>query len=367
MSTSSSPASSAAASQPVQLDQSLDTPGPAILHLEHVNLEHPSAQLATLFYTSLLSLTLDPHRTCSSSTLWFDVGQQQFHIQCRDGKHCKTAGAVGLVLGRQQWDEIEERWQEMQAIPELRDTQLSVQRRTADPRAAKVQLLCEQWNVLQRAGEEKQDDGDVPYYHIVGPWGQLYEVYSAVSSTLDERSMGLAYIEEILPADALADVVQYYRRYFHTAAELLTEADGSTVASVTAGNRQRLLFRSPPLSAFSSSPVLAVPTEASWHYAIYVGPFAALYQALEDDGLVHSWSTGRSDCVNDWSAAKEARQYRGFDMQAGPGSAVVWRLEQEVRSSKHRHYDRRLVNERQMRPKERWNDLKVNGILPPHA
>ena len=351
----------AASTPSVELDHSLDCPGPSILHLEHINLEHPSQPLSVLFYTSLLSLTLDPHRTCSSRTLWFNVGQQQFHIQ--SGGQCKTRGAVGLVLPRQQWEEIEERWREMQSIEEVRGTQTNVERRSADPKATdmKVRLVCDHWNVLRQSKEEKHEhEGDVPYYRITGPWGQLYDVYCAADDT-----MGLTYIEETLPAAALPDVVEYYRHYFLTAAELATETDGSTVACVTVGDRQRLLWRSPPTS--SSSLPLPIPTEASWHYAIYLGPFAAIYRNLEQDGLIHSWPEGRSECVNDWPAAKEAKQFRGFDIKAAGGKEAVWRLEQEIRSSQHRHYNRRLVNERQMRAKERWSDLKEKGIQPQHV
>jgi len=348
-----------------ELDHSLDTPGPSILHLEHINLEHPSQPIATLFYTALLSLTLDPHRTCSSNTLWFNIGQQQFHIQSRGGKECKTRGAVGLVLARQQWEELDERWQEVRSIEEVTATQMSVERRTADSKSVKAQLVCEHWDVL-RPGEEKQEEGGgVPYYHIVGPWGQLYEVYCAATSTLDERSIGMAYIEELLPASALGDVVQYYQRYFNTAAELIADTDGGSVASVTVGTRQRLLFRLPAASSSSFTPT--VPDDASWHYAIYLGPFAHIFHSLDSDGLVHSWGSGRSDCVTDWQSAKAAMQFRAFHIKAGPGNEVVWRLEQEVRCGKHMHYNRRLVNERQMRAKERWNDLQQNGIQPPHA
>ena len=363
MSATDSAATTATSASGMELDHSLDTPGPSILHLEHINLQHPSQHLSTLFYTSLLSLTLDPYRTCSKSTLWFNVGQQQFHIQT--GEECHTTGAVGVVLGRQQWEEIDERWQEMRSIEEVRGTQLSVERRSAEPNAAKVRLVCEHWDVLQQQTEEKQHDGGgVPYYRIVGPWGQLYDVYCSSTSTLDERSMGLAYIEETLPAAALTDVAQYYRRYFHTATELLTDVDGSTVASVTVGTRQRLLYRSPPTSSPSLTP--SIPTSATWHYAIYLGPFAAIFRGMQADGLIHAFK-GRSDFVTDWAAAAEVRQFRGFDIKAAPGREVVWRLEQEIRSSKHRHYNRQLVNERQMKAKERWSDLTLNGIQPPHV
>ena len=97
---------------------------------------------------------------------------------------------------------------------------------------------------------------------------------------------------QILPASALQDVVQYYHHYFHTAAELLTDTDGSTVASVTLGPRQRFLCRSPPTSASSSS--LSIPSVASWHYAIYLGAFAAIYRGLERTGWC---SAGRVDAV----------------------------------------------------------------------
>ena len=87
---------------------------------------------------------------------------------------------------------------------------------------------------------------------------------------------------QILPASALQDVVQYYHHYFHTAAELLTDTDRSTVASVTLGPRQRFHCRSPPTSASSSTP--SIPSMVSWHYAIYLGALAAMYRGLEQTG-----------------------------------------------------------------------------------
>lgn len=354
------------------LDHSLDTPGPPILHLEHINLEHPHQHIATLFYTALLPCTIDPHRTCSASTLWFNVGQQQFHIQQREGRSCRTQGAVGLVVGKAQWEGMEGRWAEMQTMDEVKGTQTSVEKRIADSKSAKARLVTEHWNVARaQPNEEKQHHdggGGVPYYHIVGPWGQLYEVYSATTSTFDEQSMGMAYIEEVLPASSLSDVVEYYRRYFHTPAELLTDTDATTVAAITVGPRQRLFYRSPhPTTSTPATPTPPIPAETSWHYALYLGPFAAIYRQLEADGLVCSWSEGRSDRVNSWEAAVGARQFRAFDMKRGREGGVVWRLEQEIRSGKHRHYDRRLVNVEQKRPKERWAELQLKGIEPPVA
>ena len=362
-----SSASSASSTMP-PLDHSLDTPGPSILHLEHVNFEHPDQPLATLFYTALLQLTLDPHRTCSASTLWFNVGQQQFHIQSGGGRECKTRGPVGLVLDRQRWEELDGRWRELQLLDAVRKTQMSVELRVADPKAAGVRLVVEHWNVSATplAEEKEATEGGVPFYRVVGPWGQLYDVYCAApSSSSEEPSMGLAYVEETLPAAALDDVAQYYRHYFDTQAERLTDADGSTVAAITVGTRQRLLYRSPPKSFPPAS--LSAPAAASWHYCIYLSTFASIFRRMEQDGLVYGWTTGRSECVSDFEGAKEARQFRGFELKAGEGAPVVWRLEQELRCGKHRHYNRRLVNEWQMGAKERWSDLKLNGILPPVA
>src|SRR6185437_8697127 len=63
------------------LDDSMNIAGPPLLHFEHFNFDVPSPHLASLFYSSLLSCTLDPGRTAlHSTTLWMNLGICQIHL-----------------------------------------------------------------------------------------------------------------------------------------------------------------------------------------------------------------------------------------------------------------------------------------------
>src|SRR5258708_34634199 len=62
-----------------QFDRAAEDLGNSI-HLEHVNVQVPDQQLATLFYVVGLGLTRDPYLMTSISNMWINIGKSQFHL-----------------------------------------------------------------------------------------------------------------------------------------------------------------------------------------------------------------------------------------------------------------------------------------------
>src|SRR2546430_1503735 len=66
--------------------------------LEHVNLQQPDQQLATLFYVSGLLLTRDPYLMVGLDNMWINIGRTQVHLPTTRGEAQRLRGAIGLVV-----------------------------------------------------------------------------------------------------------------------------------------------------------------------------------------------------------------------------------------------------------------------------
>src|SRR5271168_4613862 len=67
-----------------------------IVHLEHVNIQIPDQQAATVFYVSGLGLTRDPYIMTGIDNMWINIGRSQFHLPT--GKPQNLRGHAGLVI-----------------------------------------------------------------------------------------------------------------------------------------------------------------------------------------------------------------------------------------------------------------------------
>ena len=303
-------------------DSSLDLDGPPILQLEHFNFDHPSTHQAQLFYASLLSLTPDPHSTAlKSDTTWMNLGQNQLHLPLASAPN-RLDGSVGLIIPAQAYAELPARYRELSSL--LPDTQLSLQVSQQDSAAIR-QHLSAQWGV-----------DSMEFSRVVSPWGNVFDVYPAASD------VGIAYGHLLIPASVdLSSIDHYFSHYFQTATRRLAP----NLLTVSVGERQLLLFESTTALTLSAD---GQSVNAGWHFCLYLSKYYEVFHRLQADGLVATFA-GRSDWVVDWAEAKRVRQFRAYRMGAGERT---WCVEQELRSGKHRHYMRQLVNEPQPWPLE---------------
>ena len=323
-------------------DLSMNVPGPSLLHLEHFNFDVPSPALAQLFYSTLLSCTLDDGRTPNSSTtLWMNLGHCQFHLPQRPTAN-RLDGSVGIVIDPAHWSELPQRFDQLRSLNVVKGTQVAMEKALLPVEDVKAALLDEVWGVA--GGDE-----GVEYYRVTGPWGNVFDVFPGRADGeegLDRDSRGIAYGRiEVPAASSLDGIAEYYAKYFDTPTTVLrtTAASNSATAVVTVSPRQRLLF-------VHNAALPATAPYPSWHYCAYVSDYHGVFHRLLQDGLVVALED-RSDYVTDWDAAVKAKQFRALSMKGNDG-AVVWGVEQEIRCGKHRHFRRALVNERQPMPLE---------------
>lgn len=82
-----------------------------VVHFEHINLEVPDLEVARIFYSEVLGLTLDPSRDGAqrggAEVLWFNIGRQQFHIvKGRSAQTLPLGSVIGLVLPEEMVNKI---------------------------------------------------------------------------------------------------------------------------------------------------------------------------------------------------------------------------------------------------------------------
>lgn len=155
------------------------------------------------------------------------------------------------------------------------------------------------------------DHGD--YVEAHSPWGNVYRCYA--DGSFGSMTLGVPYVELTVPAGAAAGVQRFYAQVFGAPASL---EDG--VASVEVGAGQQLVFREND----------SVPEYDGHHIAIYIANFSGPFAYLEERGLI--------------TEGIRNHQFRFQDIVDPETGAAVFRLEHEVRSSRHPGFRRPLVN-----------------------
>ena len=67
-----------------------------IVLLEHINVQAPDQQLATLFYLVGMGFTRDPHMMVGLENMWVNLGEQQFHLPTNRAQVLR--GHIGIVI-----------------------------------------------------------------------------------------------------------------------------------------------------------------------------------------------------------------------------------------------------------------------------
>jgi len=252
------------------------------IHLEHVNVNIPDQRLATLYYGAGLGLTRDPYMQVSDNNMWMNVGRSQFHLPT--GNPTVVRGHTGLVISGR-----EALLNRLAAVrPKLDGTRF--------------------------AFHEHND-----YVEAMCPWGNRMRCYEPDEARFGRIRLGIPYVEFDVPVGAAGGIARFYREMLDVPAEV-ANGDG-TVARVTVGKRQSLLFRE------TDAPQ---PPFDDHHVQIYVVNFSGPYQRLKQRNLV--------------SQEDNQYQYRFRDIVDLDSGKHLFTIEHEVRSFTHPMCLRPLVN-----------------------
>ena len=251
-----------------------------IASMEHVNTRVPDQSVATLFYIVGLGFTRDPYMNVGLTNIWVNIGEQQFHLPT--GAPQVVRGHTGLVV------------RDLQALK---------------GRLASVE------HGLEGTQFSWSDRGD--YVDVNSPWGNHFHCYAP--GAYGSMKLGVPYVEFTVPIGSAAGIRRFYEQVLGAPASLDTGADG-TAASVDVGTNQKLVFRESE----------QVPEYDGHHIAVYLVNFSGPFQFLQERNLI------TEDIRN--------HQFRFQDIVDPDSGATVFRLEHEVRSSRHPGYRRPLVN-----------------------
>jgi hypothetical protein len=269
--------------------QTLTSPAPTqaaaedignIVSLEHVNVQIPDQLQATLFYIIGLGFTRDPYMNVGLNNMWINIGDQQFHLPT--GQPQVLRGHAGLV------------------VPDLE---------------ALKQRLATIQDQLRGSRFDWSDHGD--HLKVTSPWGNRFRIYPA--GAFGTMTRGIPYVELEVPRGSAQAIQRFYEQVFDAPGTVQNDADGAA-AYIEVGTNQRMIFRE----------VDDVAEYDGHHVAIYIANFSAPFSYLEQRNLI--------------TEGIRNHQFRFRDIVDPDTGRVVFKLEHEVRSSRHPGFRRQLVN-----------------------
>jgi len=262
-------------------DRKLGDTGNIVL-LEHLNVEIPDQQLATVFYVMGLGLTRDPYLFTGIGNMWINVGRNQVHMPT--GAPMVLRGSVTLVM---------------------------------PDRAALLERLARVAPLLagSRFGFEAKDD------HVAAtcPWGNRFRIHEP-SERFPRLRLGMPSIELEVARGTAEGIAAFYREVMGALAQAQADAAGA-FASVVVGPGQTLVYREcdEPSRDYDGH-----------HVQVYVADFSGPHGRLEALGLITS--------------EDDAFQYRFRQIVDPRSKAPLAMIEHEVRSLLHPLHGRPLVN-----------------------
>jgi hypothetical protein len=259
-----------------------------IVHLEHFNVVVGDQRLATLFYIVGLGGTRDPYIFTGLENMWVNFGRTQVHLPNR-GTHPKPEvlrGTAGFVVPS--LDELMKR---------LEHAGNEMQRIAAD--------------LPNKFSFRRQKD----FVEATCPWGNRVRCH-APAPQFGRIELGLAYVDFDVPEGTAEGIARFYNEIMRAPAQV---KENRTTVSV--GRDQRLYFTE------TGGPL---PEYDNHHIQIYIADFASPYHWLKERGL-----------VNMETDAEEWRFQWITDPRDG---SKLFQIEHEVRSMKHRLFNRPLVN-----------------------
>ena len=270
-----------------QLDRDARTVG-NIVHLEHFNVCIPDQRLATLFYVVGLGGTRDPYLFMGLENMWVNFGRTQCHLPSRavPPRTEVLRGTIGLVVPR--LDELLKRLEHAGA-----------EMKRVAPELANQFAFEKKGNLVE----------------ATCPWGNRVRCHTP-SPEFGNIDLGIAYVDFDVPQGTADGIARFYKEVMKAPSKV----EGKR-AVVNIGKNQRLYFTE------TSKPL---PEYDNHHIQIYIADFGAPYQWLKERDLI--------------TMETDADEWR-FQWIVDPRDGrKLFQIEHEVRSMKHRLFNRPLVN-----------------------
>ena len=268
-----------------QYDRDARTVG-NIVHLEHFNVVIDDQRLATLFYVTGIGGTRDPYLFTGLENMWVNFGRTQCHLPSRGSKPEVLRGTVGFVVPSLEdlKKRLEHAGREMKRVVPEKETRFA-------------------W---------REKDGAV---EATCPWGNRVRCHEP-QAQFGDTQIGLVYVEFDVPPGTADGIARFYAEVMKAPSRVEKNR-----AVVSIGKSQSLHF------AETSSPL---PEYDNHHIQVYIADFGTPYRWLKERGLI----TMETD-PDEWR----------FQWIVDPRDArKLFQIEHEVRSMKHRLYNRPLVN-----------------------
>ena len=258
-----------------------------IVHLEHFNVIVGDQRLATLFYVVGLGGTRDPYIFTGLENMWVNFGRTQVHLPNRGGKAPEVLrGTAGFV------------------VPNLDDL---------------VKRLEHAGNEMKRVAPElrtkfswREKEGTI---EATCPWGNRVRLH-APAPEFGRTELALSYVDFDVPQGTTDGIARFYNEIMKAPAKVKNNR-----ATVSIGRDQRLFF---------TETAAPLPEYDNHHIQVYIADFASPYHWLKE-----------RDLINMETDAEEWRFQWITDPRDGK---KLFQIEHEVRSMKHRLFNRPLVN-----------------------
>jgi len=257
-----------------------------IVHLEHFNVVVNDQRLATLFYVVGLGGTRDPFIFPGLENMWVNFGRTQCHLPSRGSKPEVVRGTIGFV------------------VPSLEDLKKRFEHAGRE---------------MQRVVPEKQTRFGFKvheeFIEATCPWGNRVRCH-APSPEYGNTELGIVYVDFDVPQGTAEGIARFYGEVMKAPA---SAARGR--ATVSIGRNQKLHF---------TETAQPQPEYDNHHIQVYIADFGTPYHWLKERGLI-SMETDENEWRFQWIVdPKDGRK--------------LFQIEHEVRSMKHRLFNRPLVN-----------------------
>jgi hypothetical protein len=257
-----------------------------IVHLEHFNVVVDDQRLATLFYVTGIGGTRDPYLFTGLENMWVNFGRTQCHLPSRGSRPEVVRGTVGFVVPS--LEELVKRFEhagkEMKRVaPEL-PSKFSFRKHESF-----VEATC--------------------------PWGNRVRCH-APSPEFGNIELGIAYVDFDVPQGTAEAIARFYQEVMKAP----SRAQGAR-ATVSVGRNQRLYF---------TETAAPLPEYDNHHIQVYIADFGTPYHWLKARDLI-TMETDADEWRFQWIVdPKDGRK--------------LFQIEHEVRSMRHRLFNRPLVN-----------------------
>ena len=259
-----------------------------IVHLEHYNCCIDDQRLAVLFYVVGLGATRDPYLFTGLENIWLNFGRTQVHMPSRavPPKAERLRGTAGIV------------------VPSLEDLARRLEYAGKEiKRVIPDRKTLFAWSLKDKCIE------------ATDPWGTRVRCH-APSPEFGPVDLGIAYVDFDVPPGTAEGIARFYEEAMRAPA---SAAKGR--ATVGIGRDQKLHF---------TETRKELPEYDGHHIQVYIADFSSPYEWLKGRDLI----TMETD-ANEWR----------FQWIVDPkGGKKLFQIEHEVRSMKHRLFNRPLVN-----------------------